>query len=101
MMQAVSVDIDDWEAALHRIEVPEAALLFLVNERLRTHGRYLDCRISALRYVDGLERNWEVAAFVLGPVDTPDVEMRLAEIGAFIACASEGMDVDWPSIANH
>jgi hypothetical protein len=100
-MQAVSVDIEDWVAALHRIRVPEAALLFLINERLRADGRYLACQISALRYVDGLERNWEVAAFVLRPVDTPDVDKRLAEIGAFVAYASEGMDVDWPSTANH
>jgi hypothetical protein len=100
-MQAALVDIEAWEAALLRIRVPEAALLLLINERLRSDGKYPGCHISALRYVDGDERNWEVAAFVFGSADIAHFDGRLEEMGAFIAHVSNGFDVDWPSIANH
>jgi hypothetical protein len=99
--QAVSIDIEDWEAALPKFRVSEAVLLSLINVRLARDGDLPACQIEALRHVERPGRNWAVAKFKMGTIDFSQARKKYEKIAALMVDASDGFDVDWPSTARH
>ena len=99
--QAFLNDLDDREAPLSRIVMPEGLLLARLNACLAHEGRDLACAIVALRPYDSQLRNWEVAKFTLGDSPVADVDARITRIARIVASAASDIDVDWPTVALH
>ncbi len=94
-------DLDDREAPLSRIAIPEDLLLARLNASLAHEGPDLACAILALRPYDSQLRNWEVAKFTLGDSPVADVDTRIRRIARIVARAACNIDVDWPTVALH
>lgn len=99
--QAFLCDLDDPEAPLSRIAVPEGLLVARLNACLVTERPDLACSILALRPSNRLMGNWEVAKFSLGVSHVTDLDARITHIARILARAAEGIDVHWPTVALH
>jgi hypothetical protein len=103
-MQALQIDIDDWDNFLESVEVrcpiSEADMLQLINASLRNYPE-LCCIVHALRHAEGPVRNWNVAGFELGESHIRDRSRRLDLVARVIGEAADGYEVRWPSVCLH
>lgn len=98
-MKQLLIDIEKWDLATSCCEVPESQLLGLINNCLAQTDSA--CVVTALRLVDGPDRNWEIASLDIHDVSHEDIGSRLACVGHLINRMTDGYRVAWPSTLLH